>query len=397
MGGRRMKIIETTIVLLLSSSSIGDAQLFDVTKYGAKEDGVTSIHQALMKTWELACTSTSPSKIWIPKGKYALKEVKFSGPCKSHIELQLDGILIAPTDTGSFKTDGWISFENIDQFTLSGSGTFDGQGMHAWKFNDCHKRLKCNVLPMNLRFDFLTNAIIQGVTTLNSKNFHVNVLGCKNITFLDFNVITPEDSPNTDGIHIGRSDGVYITDSNIKTGDDCISLGDGSKNVHVTGVECGPGHGISIGSLGRYGNENPVSGVWVKNCTLTNTDNGLRIKTWPSSNRGIASNMHFEGIKMVNVGNPILIDQQYCPWNQCNTGISSLVQISNVSFKNIWGTSSTPVAVKLACSSKLPCKNVVIGGISLSYSGSTSETLSSKCSNVVPSFSGTQSPKVCST
>ncbi|KAK4799202.1 hypothetical protein SAY86_024567 [Trapa natans] len=50
--------------------------------------------------------------------------------------------------------------------------------------------------------------------------------------------------------------------------------------------------------------------------------------------------MHFENIKMVNVSNPILIDQQYCPWNQCNRDTSSLVQISDVSFKNIQGLPS---------------------------------------------------------
>ncbi|KAK4799189.1 hypothetical protein SAY86_024554 [Trapa natans] len=394
MDTKTNKIIIIITLLVVSSFSINNAQVFDVTKYGAKADGVTSIEQAMMSTWKKACASTSPSKIIIPKGTFALTKVKFQGPCKSHVEIQLQGTLKAPAHITT-KSEGWVTFEHIDKFTLGGSGTFDGQGKAAWKLNDCHKSIKCTFYLMNLRFNFVSNAIIRDITSLDSKNFHVNVLGCKNITFLNLNVIAPENSPNTNGIHIGRSDGVYITDPIIKTGGDCISLGDGSKNIHITSVSCGPGHGISVGSLGRYAKEEPVSGVWVKDCTLTNTENGVRIKTWPSSNPGIASDMHFENIKMVNVSNPILIDQQYCPWNQCNRDASSLVQINDVSFKNIHGTSFTPLAVKLACSAKYPCKNVVLGGINLSYSGSTSEKISSECSNIVPSLSGNQSPKIC--
>ena len=40
---------------------------------------------------------------------------------------------------------------------------------------------------------------------------------------------------------------------------------------------------LGVGSLGKYHNEQPVIGVTVRNCTLTNTMNGVRVKTWPSS------------------------------------------------------------------------------------------------------------------
>lgn len=134
-------------------------------------------------------------------------------------------------------------------------------------------------------------------------------------------ITAPEDSLNTDGIHIGRSTGIRIIDSHIGTGDDCVSLGDGSKDIVVKGVSCGPGHGISIGSLGKYDGEEPVVGVKVIGCTLTKTMNGVRIKTWPNSFDGAASHMRFENITMDNVANPIIIDQVYCPYNQCQAEV----------------------------------------------------------------------------
>jgi len=131
-------------------------------------------------------------------------------------------------------------------------------------------------------------------------------------------ISAPYDSPNTDGIHLGNSENIEITNSVIGTGDDCISIGPGDKNISISKVFCGPGHGISVGSLGASANEGDVIGLSVKNCTLTNTTNGIRIKTWPNSPVSSASNFTFDDIVMKNVDNPLVIDQKYCPHNLCS-------------------------------------------------------------------------------
>ncbi|KAJ9561143.1 hypothetical protein OSB04_006303 [Centaurea solstitialis] len=180
----------------------------------------------------------------------------------------------------------------------------------------------------NLRFSLVKNSLLKDVTSLNSKFFHMSLHGCDNTNLDHITAVAPADIDNTDGVHIKHVNGLNITNSNIKIGDDCVSIGDGSKNVHLEKLTCGPGHGISIGSLGKYANEKPVQGIWVKNCTITGTSNGVRIKTWPNSPPGTATDIHFDDIIMNNVGNPILIDQEYCASRNCKNLRFSLVKNS---------------------------------------------------------------------
>ncbi|KAL1182952.1 hypothetical protein V6Z11_A02G148400 [Gossypium hirsutum] len=309
------------ILVLLSISSVegsggGGGGVIDVVaKFGAKADEKTDLSKPLLDAWKEACASTSPSKIVIPKGIYFLSTATLDGPCKAPIELQVQGTVKAPADPGAFKEPKWIAFNRIENFKLSGGGVFDGQGTTAYKRE-----------------------------------------GCK------------------DGIHIGRSDGVNVLNSEIKTGDDCVSIGDGSKNLVINGVTCGPGHGISISSLGLFKNEEPVDGVTVKNCTMTNTSNGVRIKTWPGAEPGTCSNIHFEDITVTNE--------------------ESKVKLSNISFKNIHGTSARPEAIKIICSATLPCENVELADIEITHSGPTGPAVS-QCLNVKPKVSGKQNPAVC--
>lgn len=241
----------------------------------------------------------------------------------------------------------------------------------------------------------ITNSLIEGVTSVDSKQFHLNLLHCKNLTLDKMKIQAPEDSLNTDGIHIGRSSNINITGADIQTGDDCISLGDGSQQIDIVNVRCGPGHGIAIGSLGRYKNEEEVIGVRVKNCTLTNTMFGTRLKTWPSSPLpGTARDLHFNDIIMNNVSTPILIDQEYCPHNQCDLSVPSQVKISDVTFTNVRGTSASNVAMKLQCSKGNPCKNVELNNINLEYHG-LNGTATSECGNITPSLKGKIFPPAC--
>ncbi|XP_072992183.1 exopolygalacturonase-like [Typha latifolia] len=220
------------------------------------------------------------------------------------------------------------------------------------------------------------------------------MVGCNNVRASNIRITAPSNSPNTDGIHIDSSSGVTIYSSTIGTGDDCISIGQGNSQVLISGIKCGPGHGISVGSLGRYPGEGDVRGLVVRNCILSGTTNGLRIKTWQNSPaRSAARNMSFANIIMKSVANPIIIDQMYCPYISCSSKVPSRVMISDIFFRNIRGTSTTPVAVILRCSRGMPCQNVNLHDVRLRHIGHQPAT--AFCSNVNARYSGMQIPPPC--
>ncbi|CAN6177898.1 unnamed protein product [Urochloa humidicola] len=366
----------------------------DVSKAGAKGDGKTDSTKAVNEAWAAACGKEGAQTLTIPKGDYLTGPLNFSGPCKGSVTIQLDGNLLASTDLAQYKTN-WIEIEHVDNLVITGKGTLDGQGKQVWDDNKCDKKYDCKILPNSLVLNYVNNGTVSGITLLNSKFFHMNVFQCKDITIKDVIITAPGDSPNTDGIHMGDSSKVTITGTTISSGDDCISIGPGSTGINITGVTCGPGHGISVGSLGRYKDEKDVTDVNVKDCTLKKTTNGVRIKTYEDAATALtASDIHYENIAMEDVANPIIIDMNYCPNNICTDKGASKITVKDVTFKNITGTSSTPEAVSLLCSDKLPCSGVTLDNVKVEFKGTNNKTMA-VCNNAKGSSTGCLKELAC--
>ncbi|CAH2078685.1 unnamed protein product [Thlaspi arvense] len=373
--------------------------LVDVRSFGARANDHRDHTKAFVAAWDEACKSSSRSvDLIIPRGEFYVGPLKFSGPCTnvSKLTVRVKGHLKASTDLSKYRSGGgWIEFGWINGLILTGGGTFDGQGALAWPFNNCTTDSNCKLLPTSLKFVGMNRTVVRRISSVNSKFFHMALVECRNFKGTRLNITAPFDSPNTDGIHIERSSNVYFSRSHIATGDDCVSIGQGNSQITITSIKCGPGHGISVGSLGRYPNEKDVKGLVVRDCKMSGTTNGIRIKTWADSpGLSAATNMTFQNIMMDNVTNPIIIDQSYCPFSSCTSNVPSKVKLSEIYFKNIRGTSSSRVAVQLHCSRGMPCKKVYLENVHLSLSSSGggrgekqsrnrgSEAVSSSCRNM---------------
>ncbi|KAL0416246.1 UNVERIFIED_CONTAM: Exopolygalacturonase [Sesamum latifolium] len=397
MDSMRVFSLWASLVWFLSIISYvhGQNKVFTVTDYGAIPDGKTDSSKAFLYAWKGTC-ATDGGVVAVPLGTFFVSGATFEGPCIGETFFRTKGTIRASSDP-SLDSDYWILFNEVDRLTIFGNGTFYGNGESAWQHNQCDKTLACKKPPTSIKFHNVRNSVIRGINSVNSKMFHLNLHKCENVLLKNIDIIAPVDSPNTDGIHIGKSNSIMITASRISTGDDCISMGDGSTNINITSVWCGPGHGISIGSLGKYKNEEDVMGITVSNCTFSDTDNGLRVKTWaPSSMPVTVSTVMFADINVNNVENPIIIDQYYCPHSACSSEGESDVGIKDVKFINVRGTSATEVAVNLQCSKIRPCQDIEFVGLDLIIKGTRQPTTAS-CSNADHKFLGPgQVPARCS-
>ncbi|OIS96333.1 polygalacturonase, partial [Nicotiana attenuata] len=347
--------------------------MYNVQTFGAKSNGKTDSSKAFLSAWTAACASTSAATIYVPRGSYLIRNAYFYGQtCKSKaITIRIDGTLLAPSDYNVIGNAGnWIKFEKVKGVSIYG-GTFDGQGDGLWACKTSGKN--CPEGTTALAFYNSNNIIINGVTAQNSQMFHILVDGCKNVKLQGVKVSAPGNSPNTDGIHVQLSTGVSIMNSHIGTGDDCISIGPGNSNLWIEGIACGPGHGISIGSLGWKLQEPGVQNVTIKSVTFTGTENGVRVKTWARPSNGFVRGVRFQHIVMTDVQNPIIIDQNYCPNHESCPHQGSGIKISDITYQDIHGTSATEVGVKFDCSKVNPCSGITLENVNLSYNNHPAE------------------------
>ncbi|KAJ3674832.1 hypothetical protein LUZ60_005448 [Juncus effusus] len=385
-----------SVILFFFFNQFCTGLVYNVENFGAKGDGTTDSTKAFQDAWNKICSSSVTSTLLVPNKSYSLKPIIFSGPCRSNITFIINGKLIASRnryDWNSSNSRIWLVFTWVENITITGGGTLDGNGNIWWQVScKMNTALPCTDSPTILIFNNCKNLNVNKLKIINSPATHVTFDRSTNIDASKLTISSPSWSPNTDGIHITGTSAIKISSASIQTGDDCISMLSGTHNVRISGVVCGPGHGISIGSLGAKGSTARVSNVVVDNVYFNGTDNGVRIKTWQGGN-GYVKNIVFKNMAMHDVRYPILIDQFYCDSPASCAQQKTAVAIINVHYFNILGTSGSPVAIKFNCSASVPCQGLELSDINLRTR--TKIVAISACANAHWSQKGVVVPTPC--
>ncbi|CDY34877.1 BnaA09g48030D [Brassica napus] len=325
------------------------SKVFNVMDFGAKGDGKCDDTKAFEAAWAAACKVEASMMIIPPEYTFLVGPISFSGPyCQANIVFQLDGTIIAPTDSKSWGKGlmWWIDFTKLKGIKVQGKGVIDGRGSGWWQqdypFIDGETKL---IVPLN-------NSVPMPIRS----EFDWKMPSIKPTALRFYGSVGVEVS----GITIQNN--VLIHSSTLACGDDCISIQTGCSNVYIHNINCGPGHGISIGSLGKDSTKACVSNITVRDVAMHNTMTGVRIKTWQGG-VGSVKGILFSNIQLNEVQLPIVIDQFYCDHTTCKNQTSA-VAVEGVTYERIKGT-YTVKPVHFACSDDFPCVDVQLSGIEL--------------------------------
>ena len=287
-------------------------------------------------------------------------------------------------------------------------GWFNGQGQAWYTANRGQSNQPGR--PIALTIFNSTNVRLDGLRFIQPQFWAMFVSHSQNVSFTNLFVNATSDNVwptfNTDGYNSWNSRDLLVENASITNGDDCVAAKGNTTDLLVKNVTCIGSNGMTIGSVGQY----PEMPDYVQNITFQDVKcidclGAAYIKTWQGAGNdqtlngdkggggeGLVKNITFANFEMVNVGLPIQISQ--CVYtelssNQCNT---SKIQIEDVTWSNITGTSRFNVGASLYCSEVRPCpgirfKDVNIASVNntlgLAMSGTELQSEVWQCANIV--------------
>jgi hypothetical protein len=285
--------------------------IFNVKDYGAVGDGKTDDAVAIQKAID-ACNAAGGGRVIIPSGSIFL-----AGPfnLKSFVEFYVEpnAKVLANPNEGVYsksafrenKGEGtiWIGGENIEQVTICGGGTIDGNGVSFMgkELDDSYELKPFNVVdprPHVLTIVGGKTIRIKDLTIRNSAYWTVHLVGCNDVAISNLTLSNSLKVRNSDGIDLDHSKNVRITNCYIESGDDCICMKNRREyeefgvcenitvtNCTMTSRSCA----IKIGSE----NMDSIRHIVFNNCIIKKSNRGVGIQ---NRDEGMVSDVIFSNM-----------------------------------------------------------------------------------------------------
>ncbi len=379
----------------------------NVLKFGAKGDGITDDTPFIQAAIN-ACPKNG--RVYIPEGTYSVCPLFL----KSNITIELaknahllgntdrknypvlPGMTLLTDESDDFNLGSWegnpldtfasiITGIEVENVNIVGQGIIDGNAQNSdWWVNPRQKRIAWR--PRGVFLVRCKNISFQGVTVTNTPSWNLHPYFSEDIHFIDMKLISPKDSPNTDGCDPESCKNVDIIGVHFSVGDDCIAIKSGkiymgrkykqpSENFNIRNCSMNFGHGaVVLGSEMAGG----IKDINVSNCIFNETDRGLRIKTRRGRGKdAIIDGITFENIRMNNVLTPLVINMFYfCDpdgkteyvWSKEKLPVDDRTPyLGEFNFKNITCTNVNVAAGAFYGLPEQPIKKITLENIDFKY------------------------------
>ncbi len=371
-------------VALLICSILANAQeSFSVKNYGAKGDGKSLDTKAIQQAIN-AALAKGGGKVLLPSpGIYLSGTIHIR--CNINLEIEAGATLLGSPNISDYDSIRWghnvdrqpyhlIYADSIQNFTISGKGTIDGNGQYFWQ--DWEKDASgAMVLPRWLlakpkkvspliEIYRCFNATIQDVTIRTGGGWNLHLYNCDLIKVRGVNIDNNIYSPNSDGIDITGCNDVIISDCYIKTCDDaiCLKTTEDSRSCHrVTVTNCII-ETLCVGlKMGCTESNKDMTDVTFSNCIINKSSRaiGIYVKDGAVYDRITISNI------VSNTNAPLIFNRPIQIMVNGLTPTSKPGIIRNVFISNF--ICETEGRILLTCYKGGSIENVVLRDITLRY------------------------------
>ena len=355
------------------------ARVFRLADFHAVPDGRTSDTEAFRRALA-AVAAAGGGTLVVERGQYLLGPITLVSRCDLHLEagarlLFSQNFDDYPKESG--KRAPLIGASGCHDLMISGEGVIDGRGDPWWVIERKAKReARARGLhdaeigrPRMVVFTRCQRVRLEGVTLANSPMYHFVPTQCEDVTVEGVRILSPADSPNTDGIDPSVSRRVLIAHCRIDTGDDCIAVKAGPKggpveDVLVTDCAFLHGHGCSIGSETNSG----VRRMTVRRCTFDGTDIGVRLKS-ARDRGGLVEDVTYRDLTMRHVGEAIVISSYYYDLpkfgqrDQARPVTASTPQWRRLTIRNVVATEGTDSAGLIIGLPEAPATSITLENV----------------------------------
>lgn len=362
--------------------------IFNVTNYGAKGDGVSLDTKAIQSAINDA--SVKGGRVVLPAGTYLTGTIFM----RSNVTLEITegAFLLGSTNISDypdtipslqsyndvFLTQSLIYGDNLNNISITGRGTINGQGS-AFKVTTRVKPDRYRNRPYAIRFIECKNILIENITMKNSAMWMQQYLGCEYLTVRGINVFNHANQ-NNDMIDIDGCKNVIISDCFGDTDDDALTFKStsGRMNENITVMNCvlsSHVNAIKFGTetIGGFKNVS-ISNIVIKPSekeeTIYGTSKGIGGIILEIVDGGIMDGINISNVRIDGVQTPIFLRLG----NRGRTISENMVKppvgiMRDISIGNISATNAGDIGSSIHGIPGHMIENVSLSNINISYSG----------------------------